>query len=462
MVSTSSACACTSQNSAIRKMFDAADKNGDGTLDKGEFQSYMQSNAKSSLGGAGTVFADFFDQVDANNDHMIDFNEFSKMASTAAQFADDVSGSNCSDAGPAETNGAATQAPVKNDTGGQGQGQDQGEPQHTCQLKNPVSELGDTLADIGLEPDDAHKMLVDQGLVDVDCQGTMTANDKTARFLEQLQTLRGGSSEGVNEVLGKRIEWLVDDGATWEGATQFMFEHDAIKADAQGNIAFSYPKGLTLNHYLCQMMAPDFRASEQAGNEALDLGLGTIYDKKTAAGQDPIETLNWMLDSGLAEITDRGVIAPTAKSALFTSQLDALAKGNHEGVDPTLCRAFDEMTNADGCPQDFMNFLFESDMMTMDADGKPILNEKGSGFSHDFLQLADLDFRATQVNEADPVDAELAQIYDGLRAQERDPMNAIRYLIEHDLAQMSTTGSLDQTDSTDPTAHILKDFKAIA
>ena len=73
-------------SSAMRKMFNAADKNGDGGLSEQEFQAYMQNNLKrSSLGGAGTAFQDLFDQIDANDDQMIDFEEFKKQLPDRAE-----------------------------------------------------------------------------------------------------------------------------------------------------------------------------------------------------------------------------------------------------------------------------------------------------------------------------------------------------------------------------------------
>ena len=325
MVNASNSTQCETP-SAMRKMFDAADKNSDGTLSEAEFTAYLQNNMKrSSLGCAGTAFQDLFNQTDANNDQVIDFNEFQKLACTAAQFVEDVTGADTGEPGPAESqNGCATDVAVTNDTGGGSQGQDSGANQEeSCEPQDPLAALINSLGKLGLDAEETLRLMSDNGLVDVDCDNTISANDKTSQFLGQLNQLADGSTEGMNEVLACRIEGLVSHGATHQESAEFLFDQDAIKADQDGNLAFSYPKGMTLNHYLGQMLDPQFRGHQQGGSDSLDPCISAIYDNKMSVeGSSPIEVVNWMLDQDLASVNEKGQIVPTATTGDYASGLN--------------------------------------------------------------------------------------------------------------------------------------------
>jgi len=349
-------------------MFDAADKNGDGALDEGEFNAYMQGSVRSSsLGGAGATFNQLFDQIDANDDQMIDFEEFKKLTQTAAQFADDVTDADCERSAPAGSGTAVTDAPVTNDTSGRGQGQ--GQNQGGCEHLDMMMSLGDSLESMGMSPAAALKLMIEQGLVDVDENQQPVANDKTVQFSKQLQTLMSESREGVNEVLGQRIEWLVDDGASWKQATEFMFDQGAVKADAKGNIAFNYPKGLSMNHYLCQFMDPKFRAKEQAGSQGLDTGLGQVYDRMMISDKNPITVLNKMLDQGLMSIDDKGSIIPTTKGQDLVGKIDAFLCGQNDGIDLEVVQIYDGLRAQNYTPQNALNYMLGHDLVQITEHG---------------------------------------------------------------------------------------------
>lgn len=465
MPSTNSTNACSSQQSALQRMFQSADKNSDGALDQSEFSAYMQSNVKkSSVGGAaGGAFTDMFKQADANGDQMIDFKEFKKLVTTSSQFAEDVTGADCQD-GPASSHGSGVSGvAVTNDKGSsQGDSGSSGEQQCCCEVQDPLSTLTDTLSDLGMDEGELNQYMVAQGLVDKNSDGTLSANAKTEQFFNQVKQLMSGNTEGVNEVLGRRLQWLVDDGATWEDATKFMFDQGAIKSDANGNLAFNYPKGLTMNHYLCQLMDPEFRASEQAGNEGLGHSVGYVYDRMTANGQDPIEVLNWMLENDLATVEENGAIKGTEKADVFHDQLHNLSDGQYEGIDPTLVNLFSRVGGAKGATDEFMNYMFEEGLMTMSPEGKPVLNEKGLALNHDWVQLLDKEFRASQVTAPDPIDPELAKIFDALLEKGYDPLKAVNYLSEKNLVTVSEAGTMEQTANTDHIAQVLTDFGVVA
>ncbi len=100
-------------------------------------------------------------------------------------------------------------------------------------------------------------------------------------------------------------------------------------------------------------------------------------------------------------------------------------------------------------------------MIALEDDGSAVLNEQGAAFNHDFVQLIDKDARAAH-GEDGAIDGELAQIYDGLRAREYTPLNALQYLFDNELAQMSAREGIEQTEKTDAVAQALQDFGAIA